>query len=70
MPSVKLNREVVKGISLGVEYYSDMGKLGHIESWDKQDNRLYATLDVDMKPLVFNLGVGRGLTECLRQVDY
>ena len=63
VPSVKFNREVVKDISLGAEYYSDMGKLGHIEPWDKQDNRLYATLDVDMKPLVFNFGVGRGLTE-------
>jgi enamine deaminase RidA (YjgF/YER057c/UK114 family) len=63
VPSVKLNREVLKGISLGAEYYSDLGKIGHIEPWDKQDNRLYATIDVDMKPLVFNFGVGRGLTE-------
>ena len=63
VPSVKLNREIVKGISLGAEYYSDMGKLGHIESWSKQDNRIYGTIDVDMKPLVFNFGVGRGLTE-------
>ena len=63
IPSIKLNREVVKGISLGAEYYSDMGKLGNIEPWGKQDNRLYATIDVDMKPLVFNFGVGRGLTE-------
>ena len=63
VPSVKLNREVVKGIALGAEYYSDLGKLGHIETWDKQDNRIYGTIDVDLKPLVFNFGVGCGLTE-------
>ena len=40
-----------------------IGKIGHIEPWDKQDNRIYGTIDVDMKPLVFNFGVGRGLTE-------
>jgi hypothetical protein len=63
VPSLKLNLEVWKGIALGAEYYSEMGKLGHIEPWDKEDNRLYATVDVDMKPLVFNFGVGRGLAE-------
>ena len=63
VPSVKLNHEVVKGISLGAEYYSDLGKIGHMEPWDKQDNRIYGTIDVDMKPLAFNFGVGRGLTE-------
>ena len=63
VPSVKLAKEVSKGLSLGVEYYSDLGKLAHIEPWDKQDNRIYGTIDVDMKPLVFNFGIGRGLTE-------
>ena len=63
IPSVKLNREVLKGISLGAEYYSDLGKIAHMESWNKQDNRIYGTIDVDMKPLQFNFGVGYGLTE-------
>jgi hypothetical protein len=63
VPSVKLSKEVAKGLSIGAEYYSDMGKLAHIEPWNKQDNRIYGTIDVDMKPLVFNFGVGYGLTE-------
>lgn len=63
VPSVKLTREVAKGIALGAEYYSDMGKIGHILPWKEQDNRLYAVIDYDMAPLVFNFGVGRGLTE-------
>jgi hypothetical protein len=63
VPSVKLNREVLKGISLGGEYYSDLGKIAHMEPWNKQDNRIYGTIDVDLKPLAFNFGVGRGLTD-------
>ena len=63
VPSVKLVKEVWKGISLGAEYYSDMGKIGHLEPWNKQDNRIYAVMDYDMNPLVFNFGIGRGLTD-------
>jgi hypothetical protein len=63
VPSVKLSREMFKGISLGAEYYSDLGRIAHIEPWDKQDNRIYGVIDVDMKPLVFSFGIGRGLTE-------
>jgi hypothetical protein len=62
-PSVKLTREVSKGLSAGVEYYSDLGRIGQIEPWDKQDNRIYGIIDVDMKPLQFNFGVGYGVTE-------
>ena len=63
VPSVKLMKEVWKGISLGAEYYSDMGKLSHLSSWNQQDNRIYAVMDYDMAPLVFNFGVGRGITD-------
>ena len=63
VPSVKLVKEVWKGISLGAEYYSDMGKIGHVLPWNQQDNRLYAVMDYDMAPLVFNFGVGRGITD-------
>jgi hypothetical protein len=61
VPSVKLDHEIAKGISLGAEYYSDIGKLGHIEPWNKQGN--YGTIAVEMKPLVFSFGSGCGLTE-------
>ena len=62
-PCLKLTHEISKGLFGGVEYYSDMGKLAHIEPWNKQDNRIFGVVDVDMKPLVFNFGVGRGLTD-------
>ena len=62
-PSMKLTREVAKGLSVGVEYYSDLGKIGHILPWNEQDNRIYGVVEVDMEPYVFSVGVGRGLTE-------
>jgi hypothetical protein len=63
VPSVKYSHAVAKGLALGVEYYSDLGKIGHINSWDRQDNRIYGTIDVDMQPYVVSFGVGRGLTD-------
>lgn len=63
VPSLKVMRNLDKNLALGVEYYSNMGPIGHVLPWDKQDNRLYAVLDYDMEPYNFNLGIGRGLTE-------
>lgn len=58
----KVARKVNAGLAAGFEYYSSTGKLGQALPWDQQDNRLYLALDVDMKPWVFNVGIGRGLT--------
>jgi len=58
----KVTRKVAEGISAGIEYYGDLGKLDSIPSWNKQDQRIYAVTDVDLKPFVFNLGVGVGLS--------
>jgi hypothetical protein len=58
----KVTRKVAEGISAGIEYYGDVGELGRVPGWDKQDQRIYAVTDVDLKPFVFNLGVGVGLS--------
>ncbi len=62
-PSFKLARDVAQGIALGVEYYADRGKFGRTLPHAEQSNTLYFALDFDRNPWVFNLGVGRGLTE-------
>lgn len=59
----KAARKIKEGLQLGAEYYSDIGPLNHPNSWNKQDNRVYAVADIDMKPFVFNFGVGYGLTD-------
>jgi len=51
-----------EGIHPGVEYYADHGPLNHLSKAGEQQQNLYGTLDVDHRPWVFNVGLGRGLT--------
>ena len=54
--------EITKGVSFGPEYYADFGPLGRALPSTEQDHTLYAALDVDLHPWVFNVGLGRGLS--------
>ncbi len=60
---LKLSRRVAEGLSLGPELYAAPGSLARTLPWRQQDNRLYLALDLDRKPWVMNLGLGRGLTD-------
>ncbi len=60
---VKLARRLAPGYSGGLELYSGLGPIGRTLPWQQQDQRLFLALDVDRKPWVVNLGVGRGLTD-------
>ena len=61
-PSVKVARSVAAGLALGMEYYSDLGKVGNSLPRAEQAHTLYFALDYDRKPWVFNVGIGRGPT--------
>jgi hypothetical protein len=54
--------EIAHGVSFGPEYYADFGRLGRALPSAEQDHTLYAAFDIDLKPWVFNVGLGRGLT--------
>jgi len=60
--SWKAMHDVQQGVALGIEFYDSIGKLAHPLPSDMQEHTLYVTLDVDRKPWIFNVGVGRGLT--------
>ncbi len=62
-PSFKVTRVVAKGLAAGLEYYSDLGKLYNVSPLPQQEHTLFLVLDMDRKPWVFNLGIGRGLTQ-------
>lgn len=51
-----------KGAAPGLELYLDHGLLNGVDLSRERSQRLFATLDVDHGPLVFNVGLGRGLT--------
>jgi hypothetical protein len=59
----KLSRKVANGMAIGAEYYNEKGRWLHFDPSGTQGKTLYATIDVDRKPWIFNLGVGRGLNE-------
>lgn len=59
----KASRRVLPGISLGAEYYVGMGKFRDYLPAAERERTLYLTIDVDREPWVFNLGIGKGLTE-------
>jgi hypothetical protein len=59
----KIARATAPGIGLGLEYYQGYGKPGNFLPKALADRTLYLALDFDRKPWVFNLGIGRGLTE-------
>jgi len=60
-PSIKVARRVAEGISIGPEYYTELGKVGRFLPRAEQSRSLYLAVDVDRAPWVFNFGVGRGL---------
>ena len=59
---VKVARKVATGLSIGGEYYPDFGRLNEHSAFREQDHRVFATLDLDRKPWVLNVGIGYGLT--------
>lgn len=48
--------------AVGVEMYNDMGPLDDLGHLSRQNELLYGVVDVEMKYLDLNFGVGRGLT--------
>ena len=58
----KAMHDVKPGIALGAEYYDSPGKLAHFLPRDQQDHMLFLAVDVDRKPWIFNIGIGRGMT--------
>lgn len=61
-PSFKIAREIKSGVAIGTEYYADLGQFSHFDSYSNQSHTIYLVLDMDRKPFVFNVGIGRGLT--------
>ena len=60
--NLKASHRIVKGIDMGLEYYAGLGPTSHLPAFNQQDHSLFLAFDVERKPLVFNIGIGRGLT--------
>jgi hypothetical protein len=60
-PAFKVARSVAPGVRLGIETYSELGKLAHPSPRPQQEHTAYLTLDIAHRGWTVNLGVGRGL---------
>lgn len=58
----KAARTIAPGVAFGPEYYANFGPVGRALPFAEQDHALYAAFDFDLKPWVFNVGLGRGLS--------
>ncbi len=61
-PGLKAGRTVARGVMLGLEAYRDFGSLGGFAPTHEQATSVFAVIDFDRKPFVFNFGVGRGFS--------
>jgi hypothetical protein len=63
-PSTKISFQLTKVVAAGIEYYSSLGPIGHISTWDEQQHQIFPAIDLSLSPrLEFNFGVGFGLTK-------
>src|ERR1700680_4961702 len=61
-PAARLARKVGQDTFLGLEYYGDLGEIGHFAKLADQQHTLFVVTDFKLGVLDVNFGVGYGLT--------
>ncbi len=61
-PAARLARNLGEDRFIGLEYYSDFGKIGNVLPLQQQYQELYAVTDFKVKEVDVELGVGYGFT--------
>ncbi len=61
-PAAKVSYAVSPDLSIGVEHYSELGEIGHMEPRGGQTHVLFGVIDARVGEVNVNAGVGRGLT--------
>lgn len=61
-PAARLARNLGEDRFIGIEYYSDLGKIGNFLPLSQQSHQIFAVADFRLGELDVNLGIGSGLT--------
>jgi hypothetical protein len=61
-PAVRLARNLGEDRFIGLEYYSDFGKIGDFLPFQKQSQQLFAVTDFKVEKIDVELGAGYGFT--------
>ena len=62
LPAARLARNLGEDRFIGLEYYSDWGKIGNFLPLPQQSQQLYAVTDFKVKDVDVELGAGYGFT--------
>ncbi|WP_244544174.1 MULTISPECIES: hypothetical protein [unclassified Beijerinckia] len=62
-PAARLARNLDKDLLVGVEYYGDLGRIGHFDKLSQQQHTLFAVADFKVGKFDVDVGVGWGLTK-------
>jgi hypothetical protein len=63
VPAARLARKINEELSLGVEYYTDLGRPGSFFPFEQQAHQLFAVVDFKVGVVDVDFGIGYGLTE-------
>jgi hypothetical protein len=63
VPAARLARKINEELSLGVEYYTDLGRPGSFFPFEQQAHQLFAVIDFKVGVVDVDFGIGYGLTE-------
>lgn len=62
-PNFKVSYDVIKQVSLGLEYYGSLGPVTDFDPVAAQEQQIFPTIDLNLSPQwEFNFGVGVGMT--------
>jgi hypothetical protein len=61
-PAAKFARKISETLSVGLEYYTDLGPIQNLLPFNEQQHNLYAVIDTKFGRFDINAGIGYGLT--------
>ncbi len=62
-PAARFAKKIGKDLSIGIEYYADLGPIGHILPVKEQGHNVFGVVDFKIADVDVNFGIGYGLTE-------
>jgi hypothetical protein len=62
-PAARFAKKIDKDLAIGIEYYADLGPIGHILPLKEQGHNIFGVVDFKVADVEVNFGVGYGLTE-------
>lgn len=63
VPAARLARKINDDLTLGMEYYTDLGRPGSFLPFEQQAHQLFAVADFKVGVIDVDFGIGYGLTE-------